>query len=144
MESAVFLVALFSSESADAKEQQCSLTEAALKERKGELQRVEAMIEVEREQQAMLIIHITQALDEQVCTAHADSAWLSELAHTTRQFDCISRYVFASAPNYQCDAHLLEVQPGAAARSVIARACNGHVRRIENLVRKPRPMACMW
>ena len=67
----MFLVALFRSASADAKEQQCSLSEAALKESKEELQRVKGMIDVEREQQALLIIHITQALDEQVCTAPA-------------------------------------------------------------------------
>lgn len=47
------------------------MSEAALKESKEELQRVKGMIDVEREQQALLIIHITQALDEQVCTAPA-------------------------------------------------------------------------
>jgi hypothetical protein len=119
----MLLVALFCSESADAKEQQCSLTEAALKERKEELQRVKAMIEVEREQQAMLIIHITQALDEQVCAAPADTALPSVFARTWRQIDCISCCDFASASYYQCVVHSLEVQPDAAVRSIIARAC---------------------
>lgn len=54
------------SESADAKEQQCSLNETALKDREAELQRVNGLIEVEREQQALLIMHMTRALDEQV------------------------------------------------------------------------------
>ena len=75
------LVPLFCRASADAKEQQCSLNETALKERKEELQRVKGLIDVEREQLALLIIHITQALEEQVCTT---PALLSALVTTVR------------------------------------------------------------
>ena len=45
------------------------LNEATLKERKAELQRVRGLVEVEREHQALLIVHITQALDQQVRNA---------------------------------------------------------------------------
>jgi hypothetical protein len=43
-----------------------STVEGGLGERRVELKEVEALIEMEREQQAMLIMRITQELDDQV------------------------------------------------------------------------------
>ena len=45
---------------------QVSTVEGGLGKRRVELKQVEALIEMEREQQAMLIMRITQELDDQV------------------------------------------------------------------------------
>jgi hypothetical protein len=53
-----------------------STVEGGLGKRRVELKQVEALIEMEREQQAMLIMRITQELDDQVRRLRTQSIWL--------------------------------------------------------------------